>query len=129
MTTPIKALIVEADNSSAHQIKKIIEENGFETASVATNGMAALQAVTSSHFDLAIIDFGLPNSWSDTVLHALSKKEVPASLVLLYLPEADDLQQLKEKFPEAAFLPKPYSATSLISAASKALQGYSTVIS
>ena len=122
MPTPLKVLIVEADNTSANKIKEFIENEGYGVVSVATNGMVALQALNANSFDLAIVDYGLPNSWSDTVMHALGKKEHAARVVVMGQPNATGNQHLKSKFPDALFLSRPFSQTDLLNAAAQAAQ-------
>ncbi|RYF88163.1 MAG: response regulator [Chitinophagaceae bacterium] len=122
MSCNTNVLIVEADNTSASQIEEYIKNEGYKVVSVASNGMAALQALSSFSIDLAIIDYGLPDSWSETVMHALRKKQLTAPIVLLGKPGIGKPNQLRLKNNRAFYLPRPFSRSELLETAAKAVK-------
>lgn len=65
-----KILIVE-DNIIAQRIAKLIVTSLGDEAVVVDNGLEALQELQNHHYDLAIMDIGLPDVDGITVMETL----------------------------------------------------------
>jgi DNA-binding response OmpR family regulator len=77
-----KLLLVEDDIVFSKLISKFLDKNGFEVSD-AKNGKDALQILEADRFDLAILDYRLPDMNGLDVMNSLKEKSPQAKVVLM----------------------------------------------
>lgn len=102
-------LIVEDEPRIAAFLEKGLQKNGFSTA-IANNGEQALEMAQSHHFDLLLLDLGLPIKDGWTVLKELHNqgKYIPVIVVTA----CDDLNS--KSYLVEDYIIKPFRFQSLL---------------
>lgn len=91
-----KILIVEDTTSIAEIMKLKLDNSGFE-ATVATNGVEALEAVASDTFDLILLDLIMPKLDGFGVLEELKKRKITTPVIVTTnLGQPEDMARVKE---------------------------------
>ena len=104
-----RVLIVEDDATIAGNLYSFLEARGF-VPDAAYDGRAALSLLTSQHFDVVILDVGLPGLDGYGVLRAL-RTEHMLSVPVLMLTARDELEDKLAGFSHGAddYLTKPFA--------------------
>lgn len=116
MTTPV--LVVDANREFGILIRQSLEETGQYRVRLSTSGAEALQLVQQQSFDLAIIDFDLPDLSGDQVVHEL-RKSAPR-LRMIAIPVSGRTEELA-RLPLQGVLPRPFYLPELPAVIEKAL--------
>ncbi len=95
-------LIVDDDLSILRTLTRIFERQGFKVVT-AERGMEAVKALSASHFDLALIDFCLPDMEGTEVLQFAQNASIKVMLTgkQIPLPPGVDLMLNKPIAPQA----------------------------
>lgn len=89
-----RVLIVEDEKPLAHALDLKLSHEGFETV-VAQNGQQAIDLITSSHFDVALLDLMMPVLDGFQVLEKLQNvPERPVTFVLSNLSQHEDEERV-----------------------------------
>lgn len=75
-------LIVEDDQGFSELISSVLEEEGFATRSV-TGGNPALDILSSTIFDLVIIDYSLPDTTGDVLVRKIRESSSPPPIIMV----------------------------------------------
>jgi DNA-binding response OmpR family regulator len=104
-----RVLIVEDDATIAGNLYSFLESRGF-VPDAAYDGRAALSLLTSQHFDVVILDIGLPGMDGYSVLRAL-RTEHMLPVPVLVLTARDELEDKLAGFSQGAddYLTKPFA--------------------
>lgn len=104
-----RVLIVEDDATIAGNLYSFLEARGF-APDAAYDGRAALSLLTSQHFDVVILDVGLPGMDGYGVLRAL-RTEHMSPVPVLMLTARDELDDKLAGFSHGAddYLTKPFA--------------------
>ncbi|ANN76174.1 response regulator transcription factor [Bordetella flabilis] len=104
-----RVLIVEDDATIAGNLYSYLEARGF-VPDAAYDGRAALSMLTSAHFDVVILDVGLPGMDGYSVLRAL-RTEHMLPVPVLMLTARDELDDKLAGFSHGAddYLTKPFA--------------------
>jgi DNA-binding response OmpR family regulator len=104
-----RVLIVEDDATIAGNLYSYLEARGF-VPDAAYDGRAALSLLTSAHFDVVILDVGLPGMDGYSVLRAM-RTEHMLSVPVLMLTARDELDDKLAGFSHGAddYLTKPFA--------------------
>lgn len=73
MTAPTRVLVVDDDRQVGRTIERILARSGY-SVTTATNGAQALAEVERSPFDVAVVDFQLPDTNGVAVLSKISDR-------------------------------------------------------
>jgi len=108
-----KILIVEDENRIAAFIEKGLRKNGFNTA-IAYNGEQALQMLSSTNFDLLLLDVTLPVKDGLTVLTELRNHNMLIPTILVSANH-DVLTKISQSENKAVpYISKPFKFTDLL---------------
>src|SRR3989304_3127499 len=77
-----KILVIDDEESMRHMLTLILKREGYEVQAVEKGG-EALQLVDSESFDFILSDVVMPEMDGLTLLHALKKKKVEATLIMM----------------------------------------------
>jgi DNA-binding response OmpR family regulator len=104
-----RVLIVEDDATIAGNLYSFLEARGF-VPDAAYDGRAAVSMLTSEHFDVVILDVGLPGMDGYSVLRAL-RTEHMLPVPVLMLTARDELDDKLAGFSHGAddYLTKPFA--------------------
>jgi DNA-binding response OmpR family regulator len=104
-----RVLIVEDDATIAGNLYSYLEKRGF-VPDAAYDGRAALGLLTSQHFDVVVLDVGLPGMDGYAVLRAL-RTEHMLPVPVLMLTARDELDDKLAGFAHGAddYLTKPFA--------------------
>ncbi len=110
-------LIVEDSKTLAGVIKKIFEANGYR-AEAALTGLEALKSfdagISGEPFDVAVIDYHLPDIQGDELLKAFRLKRPDTVCVMITSDTRPDLALEWLKKGAAAYARKPFSPAYLV---------------
>lgn len=116
----VSILIAEDESRIAAFIEKGLQKQGYETQ-VATDGREVLSLLESEHFDLMLLDIGLPilDGWQ--ILAQLQKQH--KSIPIIVVTARDDVQEKVTEFPSlvSGCLSKPFRFNHLIAIVSQCL--------
>lgn len=104
METPI--LVVDANREFGILIRQSLEESGRYSVTLATSGMEALERSAEQQFELAIIDFDLPDMAGPELIHQL--RSATPSLPLVVIPYGADAGAELKDLPVEGVLQKPF---------------------
>ena len=100
-------LIVDGNEGFATLLQQSLEQDGEYHAVLTTNADDALRALSSTSFDLAIVDLGLENP--DGITLARTMRQQKADLRLMLIPiEGDTLPPGAADLNAQGILPKPF---------------------
>jgi PAS domain S-box-containing protein len=109
----LQVLIVEDSRTQAAIIKKAFEQNGY-LAFVAPDLASAVEACKTRFFDLAVVDFHLPDGKGDVLLTGL-RKMLPDLVCIMMTTDPDpELAVAWMQKGAAAYLRKPFETDYLL---------------
>lgn len=103
-------LIVDDDVSILRVFRRIFESKGY-TVTVAEKGCDALEKLHSGRFDVALVDFGLPDMEGTRLLPEIQKKS-PGALRIMLTGKTHLESQVKDA---DVFIGKPVNPEKLLS--------------
>lgn len=111
---PIRVLIVEDQEESAHNLSALLQMDGF-IVSRAPDGPTALDAARSGMIDAVVLDVRLPGIDGFEVCKRLREDSATADLVIVMLTGLDDTQSKIEGLGQGAddYLVKPVASREL----------------
>jgi DNA-binding response OmpR family regulator len=112
-----KLLLVEDDTVFSKLISKFLDKNGFEVSD-ARNGKDALQMMDVDRFDLAILDYRLPDMNGLEVLASM-KEKFPESKVVLMTRFGEEAAGKAIGAGADAFISKPINPEELLEVVSR----------
>jgi DNA-binding response OmpR family regulator len=104
-----KILIVEDEPMLAYSLEENLIESGFEIVGIAYKVDDALNIIKNTVVDAAILDVNLHGSSAYPVALSLTTHSIPFIIVSGYSSD-----QIKEEFPTAIFIQKPYRPNIII---------------
>jgi len=108
-----RVLIVEDDAPLLRLLGTVFRANGYEFAGVATK-RAALAAIAEQTFDLAVLDFHLPDGKGDEILAAI-RRDQPGCACLMVTSDTTPSLALKwVKDGASAYVLKPFEPSYLL---------------
>lgn len=124
----MKILIIEDEFLIADELTEILENEGYEVAFVADNGLEALDFFKENVVDLVLCDINIKGSWDGikTITKIIEIKQVPV-IYLTALTDKDTLERAKATFP-AAYIPKPFNLVNLRMAIELAINNFAMKI-
>ena len=108
----MRVLIVEDDTALADGLQRTLRQSGY-AVDHAPNGELTLRACAEEHYDLIVLDLGLPGMDGLEVLRALRKRNPTGSILLL---TARDLESERVKGLDLGaddYVTKPFSLPEL----------------
>jgi len=111
MQNQYSILLVDNDEAFATMLRESLEESGEYRVTVETDGHKALQALTTTQFDLAVVDLGLTDPEGTMVARTLRQQQADLRLILIPLfreeipPDLADLD-IQGVLPKPFFLPE-----------------------
>jgi two-component system KDP operon response regulator KdpE len=113
--TPAAVLVVEDDRALRQAIVTNAERAGYAVTAVA-DGLAAGEAIRSGHFDVVLLDIGLPFVDGWRILGSLEGRRAPSVIVISARgEEADKVRALDLGADD--YLAKPFGADELLTRA------------
>jgi two-component system KDP operon response regulator KdpE len=110
--TPAAVLVVEDDRALRQAIVTNAERAGYAVTAVA-DGLAAGEAIRSGHFDVVLLDIGLPFVDGWRILGSLEGRRAPSVIVISARgEEADKVRALDLGADD--YLAKPFGADELL---------------
>lgn len=103
-------LIVDDDLSILEVFRRIFERKGY-TVTLATEGKEALEKLHTEQFDVALVDFGLPDMEGTKLLPEIQKSS-PRTLKIMLTGKTFLEDQVKDA---DAFIGKPVNPEKLLS--------------
>ncbi len=107
----MRALIVDDSTATRFILKSILKEIGFATVE-ANSGAAALHKLTEdSHFELALVDWNMPEMNGYEFVVAVRQVSTFASLRILMVTSETDVEQITKAIEAGAneYLMKPFT--------------------
>jgi DNA-binding response OmpR family regulator len=118
MSTPHEpqqtALVIDDDTSILEMLNDLLVDAGFATTTV-TRGQDALDAIARQHFDVLLVDIGLPDMSGMNVCNAARSSYGPKAAILMITADAR-----RERIVTALelgaddFVPKPFFIDELL---------------
>lgn len=111
MIMAAKILVVEDDQDSREVLSRIIENLGYEVLAFGS-GKEAVEAVSKTTIDLAMIDIMMPEMNGYEVLQAIRAMQTYAELPIIMVTAKDQDTEVFEGYKYGAdyYIPKPYTA-------------------
>ena len=109
----MRVLVVEDDKKTASFIRKALQSEGY-AVDVLYDGSTALVAITSTPFDVVILDVMLPGRDGLSVVRQMREKGITTPVLLL--TARGEISEKVEGFNAGAddYLPKPFALEELI---------------
>lgn len=117
----LRVLIVEDEALVAFMIEDAVEEAGHTICSVVSNLTDAIQAVSNSDFDVALLDMNLNGQKAHSLPVILSARNKPFAFVTGYGEPG-----ILERFADAPLVTKPFRKEAIVSALAKLQQNLPT---
>jgi PAS domain S-box-containing protein len=112
-TTLPRVLIVDDSKSLANALREVFESHAY-TADVALTGQEALAAFKASHYDLAVLDYHLPDIMGSALLQAFVL-ERPATVCVMITTNTQPKLALEwMQSGAAAYVRKPFDPDYLV---------------
>lgn len=112
----MKAIIVDDSRAIRAHVRRMLEEIGFECAE-ATDGKDAMTQLTAgTSFDVALIDYNMPEMTGPELLRALQESSTQPSMKKLMVTSMTDVSCVSEAIESGAddYLMKPFVADALV---------------
>ncbi|MCP5143469.1 MAG: response regulator [Gammaproteobacteria bacterium] len=121
-TQPYRILVAEDNPTNQRIIKMILAEAGYQV-SIVEDGEAALDELTSSHYDLAILDWHMPVYSGVEVarLYRFAHRESAVPLIMMTADASTEARESAEAAGIDRFLTKPMRATDVLAEVYKSL--------
>ncbi len=114
-----RVLIVEDSRTLAGMLKRVFQANGYEAA-VAGSVMEATQAFERTAFDVAVLDYHLPDGLGDTLLDLFQAQRPGCVCVMMTTDPGPALAMEWMKRGAADYLRKPFEEQYLIELCARA---------
>jgi len=111
--TPLRVLIVEDSQTLAGIIKKAFSAHGYQ-ADTALTARAAADAFAMTAYDVAVLDYHLPDGMGDTLLDAFHAQRPDCVCMMMTTDTGPKLALDWMKRGAAAYLKKPFQPDYLI---------------
>lgn len=109
---PINILIIEDDLVLNHQLKQLLEKQGF-LITQQFNGEKGLLTAASGQFDLILLDVSLPERDGYSVLNVLRQsRQTPVIILTAHGAEEERILGFRNGADD--YLPKPFNFTELV---------------
>jgi CheY-like chemotaxis protein len=102
-------LIVEDELLIATTLEMMLSEKGYEIAGPAPTVEEALAVLETTQPDVALLDYRLGNSTTESLLSVLQERGIPVCMVTGYGRDA-----LPERYQQYPVLEKPFSLSELL---------------
>lgn len=120
-TTGQKILIVEDTASIAEVMKLKLDTSGFQ-ATVATDGVRALECLQKETFDLILLDLIMPRLDGFGVLEELKKRKISTPIIVTTnLGQPEDIDRVKKYGVQDYFLKVDMSLAEMVDRIKRAL--------
>lgn len=117
-----RVLLVDDEQLLARTVAYALERDGF-LVEVATDGQAAVEAVTTGNFDIVLLDLGLPLlSGTDACIAIRKQSDVPIIIVTASDSTNDVVVGLELGADD--YVTKPFSTTELVGRIHAVLRRY-----
>lgn len=119
-----RLLVVEDDDFQQHVLKSALENKGY-IVDVASDGLTALRKLRSGHYDLALVDYRIPEVdglASAKVLHEMMDNGVRPKLVAITASSSELEAQVGKDGVFDAIVPKPFNLNDIIGLVEKELK-------
>jgi len=103
-------LIIDDDKAILHTLSRIFERNNYKVE-VAAKGAEAIEKLSSSHFDVALIDYCLPDMEGTDLFEPITKAS-PKTLKIMLTGRAHEVNTVTGL---DALLSKPVQPSQLLS--------------
>lgn len=113
--TPLRIVIADDEPIIRLDLRKTLEDLGYEVVAEAGDGGAALDAVRAQRPDVAILDIRMPVMDGIEVARILHEENLAPAMLLTAYPEADLVRRASEA-GVYYYLVKPFKATDLMPA-------------
>ena len=117
---PVRVVIAEDEAIIRHDLKEILEEEGYEVVGETGRGDEAVDLVRTHHPELAILDIKMPGLDGLTAAREITGERLAAVLILTAFSQRDLIDQAKEA-GALAYLVKPFQKSELLPAMEIAL--------
>jgi len=114
----LRVLIVEDSKTLAGMLKKTFEQNGYQ-ANVASNLAFALSIIDNYVFDVAVIDYHLPDGKGDTLLTRLKNIQPDLVCIMMTTDPSPELAFHWMQSGAAAYVHKPFDLDYLLELCSR----------
>lgn len=112
MNKDIKILVVEDDAPIRHLISTTLQTNHYQY-DVASNGESALLSLTSHHYDIVLLDLGLPDKDGIEIVQTVRTFSImPIIVISARTSDEDKIQALDAGADD--YLTKPFSVDELL---------------
>ncbi|MEI7670682.1 MAG: diguanylate cyclase [Deltaproteobacteria bacterium] len=113
LRTPLRVLIVESDKTQSDIIRIAFEAHGYQVATAFTVRMAA-DAFNKTPFDVAVLDYHLPDGTGDTLLDTFCAGRPECVCLMMTTDPGPELALIWMRRGAAAYLRKPFEPAYLI---------------
>ena len=116
---PLRVLIVEDSNTQSSIIRKAFASHGYQ-ADTAVTVQAATDAFGKTAYDVAVLDYHLPDGTGDELLDAFRMQRPDCVFIMMTADPRPDLALNWMKRGAAAYLRKPFQTDYLIELCARA---------
>src|ERR1700761_332551 len=113
MQNDISVLVIEDEETWAHQIMYDLKQFGFNVVACADTIEDALPAITANNFDVALLDINLNGKNSGIALGKLISQTIKKPFIFITGSLEDDTVAEAALALPSAFLTKPFNPASL----------------
>ena len=108
----IKVLLIDSDIGFIVNIKQALESTGDFNVTVSGNGVAAAEALRSIEYDVAVVDFGLPDM--DVMQLIMQLRNIQSALLVVMMPQTPVHHERIQFMDVQGSIAKPFSARELM---------------
>ena len=124
VTKTIKVLIADDHDLIRTGIKHVLEESGdIKVSAQATDGGSAIQLARSAPWDVAILDFNMPNRNGIEALRILCDEWPKRPVLMLSMYPEEQYAVRAIKAGAAGYIPKQNAATAIVEAVRRVANG------
>jgi DNA-binding response OmpR family regulator len=106
----LRVLIVEDSHTLATLLRRTLEAHGY-TVDIAGTGREGLQKLQEQSFDLAILDYHLPDMTGDQLLSACARSMRPIVAIMITTDPTPELALHFMRLGAYGYLRKPFDPT------------------
>ncbi len=117
-----RILVVEDDKNTREALESIFAERGYD-ATIAGDGIQALDLLGRARFDLIITDLEMPGMNGLVFLRELDKRGVRTKVVVISAYRKSEGYRAAEKEKVYSFIDKPFRKRDILNVVEKALMG------
>jgi len=116
-----RILIIDDNDAILHVLKRVLEKHGYKVDDAGT-GREALEKITTTFYDLAIVDLNLPDINGQALYKMISTRSPKTKKIILTgLPPIEPPEDML-RTEQIDYLLKPLSGEELIQAVKKKLE-------